>query len=113
MDIVINTTVTKTNVTVQLADGSWATQALDTIEIEGGYWLVPHWTLSPDQSTRQPLRLVSMTMVETGSPCPDPEAFAGLPIPESLLAEGHVPLSLARLFLVRECPDMWLPNPAA
>ena len=113
MEIVTKTTVTKTTVTVQLADGGWATQELDTIEIEGGYWLVPHWTLSPDQSKRQPLRLVSMTMVETGGPCPDPEAFAGLPIPESLLAEGHVPLSLARLFLVREGPDMWLPNPGA
>ena len=52
-------------------------------------------------------------MVETGGPCPDPEAFAGLPIPESLLADGHVPLSLARLFLVRECPDLWLPTPGA
>ena len=105
--------VTKTSVTVQLANGGWAMKSLDTIEIEGGFWLVPHWTLSADRVTRQPLRIVSMTMVDTGAPVPDPEAFRGLPIPEVLLYDGHVPLGLARLFLVEECPDVWLPNPDA
>jgi hypothetical protein len=101
--------VTKTNITIELVNGGWALQAMDTIEIDGCFWLVPHWTLSADQATRQPSRIVSMTMVETGSPASDPEAFGGLPIPETLLFDGHIPLSLARLFIVEECPDLWWP----
>lgn len=105
--------VTRTSVTIELANGGWALQSMDTIEIDGCFWLVPHWTISPDGASRQPRRIVSMTMVETGGPASDPVAFGGLPIPETLLFDGHVPLSLARLFLVRESPDIWWPNSAA
>ncbi len=106
----VSNTVGKTTVTVELSNGGWALKSIDTIEAEGGFWLVPHWTVSEDQSTRRPIRIISMTMVESGAPATDTEAFSGLPIPESLLYEGHVPLSLARLFLVRESPDLWWPN---
>lgn len=101
--------VTRTSVTVELANGGWALKSIDTIEHDGGFWLVPHWTLSADRATRQPLRIVSMTMVETGAPAADPEAFRGMPIPESVLFDGRAPLSLERLFLIRECPEVWLP----
>jgi hypothetical protein len=105
--------ITKTVITVELGNGGWATQSIDTIEIDGCFWLVPLWTLSPDKRSMQPLRIVSMTMADTGAPAPDRDAFQGLPIPESILSEGHVPLGRARLFLVHESPDIWLPNPDA
>ncbi len=103
-------TISKTVVTVQLSNGGWAMRELDTISRNGGYWLVPGWTPSPDGRSRQPARIVSMTMVETGAPVPDVEDFRGLPIPEVILSMGTVPLSLARLFLVEELPDVWVEN---
>lgn len=48
-------------------------------------------------------------MADTGGPALDANAFEGLPIPETLLFDGHVPLGLARLFLKREAPDIWFP----
>ncbi len=104
--------VTRTSVTVELANGGWALTSIDTIEHQGGHWLVPHWTLSADGATRQPVRIISMTMADSGAPATDPQAFTGLPIPETILSDGHVPLSLARLFLVHERPDLWLPAEA-
>ena len=98
----------RTNVTIELADGGWALQPVDLVAFEGGVWLAPHWTLSADGRTRQPVRLVSLTMVESGTPATDPEAFAGCPIPETTLSDGHVPLSRARLFVVREQPELWV-----
>jgi hypothetical protein len=99
-----------TNVTIELANGGWALQSLEAVAFDGGCWLVPEWTLSPDGTARRPSRLVSLTMVETGAPATDLEAFTGYPIPETVLTDGHVPLSLSRLFLVREAPDLWLPT---
>ncbi len=95
--------------TIELADGGWALQSVELVVFEGGYWLAPRWTLSDDGENRQPVRLVTLTMVESGAPAADPEAFAGCPIPETIFSDGHVPLSRARLFLVREAPDLWLP----
>ena len=102
------TILSKTNVTIELADGSWAVLAVDTISHEGGYWLVPGWVPSADGTQRQPTRMVSMTMADTGAPATEPEAFIGLPIPETVLTDGRVPLSRDRLFIVRECPDVWV-----
>lgn len=70
---------------------------------------MPAWTHSADGSSRQPRRIISLTMADTGGPALDANAFEGLPIPETLLFDGHVPLGLARLFLVREAPDIWFP----
>ena len=100
--------LSKTNVTIELANGGWAVLEVDTIAHDGGYWLVPSWTLSADGTMRQPVRMVSMTMAETGAPATEAEDFVGLPIPETVLSDGHVPLSRDRLFLVRECPDVWV-----
>jgi hypothetical protein len=100
--------LSKTNITVELANGGWAVQEVDTIAHDGGYWLVPSWTLSADGTKRQPVRMISLTMAETGAPATEAEAFVGLPIPETILSDGHVPLSRDRLFLVRECPDVWV-----
>lgn len=102
--------VGRATVTIELADGGWALQPIDVVAFEGGYWLVPLWTLSDDGRSRQPVRLVTLTMAGSGDPASDPEAFAGCPIPVTVFADGHVPLSRARLFLVRESPDLWLPT---
>lgn len=96
-------------VTIQLANGGWALQSMDTIRIDGCHWLVPIWTISADGATRQPLRIISMVMADTGGPATDGDAFTGLPIPDTLLFEGHVPLGVARLFVVVESPDIWVP----
>lgn len=101
-------TVGKTTVTIQLANGGWALQSMDTIEIDGCYWLVPAWIHSADGASRQPHRIVSMVMADTGGPATDGDAFTGLPIPETLLSDGHIPLGVARLFVVQESPDIWI-----
>jgi hypothetical protein len=100
--------VGKTNVTIELADGGWALQAVDLVAFDGGLWLAPRWTTSDDGRRRRPVRLVTLTMAESGAPAADPEAFAGCPIPETIFTDGHVPLSRARLFLVREQPELWI-----
>lgn len=83
---------------------------LDVLEHDGAAWLVTGWVASADGRTRRPVRLVSLAMADTGEPTADRSDFAGFPIPESLLSEGHVPLSLARLFVVREAPEVWVTN---
>ncbi len=73
--------VGRATVTIELADGGWALQPIDVIAFEGGYWLVPLWTLSADGLSRQPVRLVTLTMADNGEPASDPEAFCRLPHP--------------------------------
>jgi hypothetical protein len=100
--------VGKATVTIQLANGGWALQSMDMIEIDGCHWLVPAWQLSADGATRQPRRIVSMVMADTGGAATDSDAFTGLPIPDTLLFDGHIPLGVARLFVVQESPDIWV-----
>ena len=101
--------VTQSLITVELGNGGWARQVLDVLEHDGAAWLVTGWVLAPDGRTRRPVRLVSLAMADTGAPTADRSDFAGFPIPESIIATGHVPLGLSRLFVIREAPEVWLP----
>lgn len=87
---------------------------MDTIQHDGGFWLVPEWTLSPDRKLMRPLRVVSIRMAGTDKAMPDRSVFQVLrdiPAPSSLYLTGEVPPKLGRLYLVVESPDVWLPNP--
>lgn len=102
--------VTQSLITVELGNGGWARQVLDVLEHDGAAWLVTGWVLAPDGRTRRPVRLVSLAMADTGEPTADRSDFAGFPIPESILSEGRVPLAHARLFVIREAPEFWVPS---
>lgn len=101
--------VTQALITVELGNGGWARQVVDVLDHDGAAWLVTGWVLSTDGRTRRPIRLVSLAMADTGEPTADRSDFAGFPIPESIIATGHAPLALARLFVLREAPEVWVP----
>lgn len=102
--------VTQCLITVELGNGGWARQVVDILEHDGAAWLVTGWVLSADGRSRRPVRLVSLAMADTGEPTADRGDFAGFPIPESIISEGHVPLGRARLFVLREAPEVWVPS---
>jgi hypothetical protein len=80
---------------------------IDTIEYEGGLWLVPEWLEAPTEGWKKPARIVRMDSLPH-SPMPDtyPADFLlNGPIPKAVL-DGQIPRGKEALYDVIEGPDI-------
>lgn len=85
---------------------------MDTIEYEGGFWLVPNWILSPDDQYMKPLLIVSLaTIPHTESPeGVEPRFVVNSPIPKSVF-QGVIPEGKEGQFVIVQEPHIVFPNP--
>jgi hypothetical protein len=87
---------------------------VDTIEHEGGLWLVPLWIGAPDGERLQPARIIRLDVLphrKLGPPQPfDYQLLA--PIPKGVL-DGTAPPQVMQQFDVRENPAIQRPKGTA
>ena len=97
------------NTLVGSEDGQMRT--CDTIEHEGGLWLVPHWCVAPTEGWRKPTRIIRMDLLphqKMSDDWPQDYMLSG-PIPTSVLF-GQTPPEEAHGFDVIDRPDIKLPG---
>ena len=83
----------------------------DTIEHEGGLWLVPHWSVAPSQGWKMPTRIIRMDTLPHQK-MPDSWAqdyVLNGPIPKAVLF-CETPPEEAHGFVVIDRPDIRLPG---
>jgi hypothetical protein len=93
----------------------WEVRLVDWIMHEDKAWLVPDWLVSPDDRSMRPLRIISLKMAAGYEGYKLGEAplvwFRSNSIPKSLFENGVVPPEQEKVFVIREMPEIWLPNP--
>lgn len=88
----------------------------DTIEYEGGLWIVPHWVDAQDLGLTRPYRILRIDRLDGArgatrddllkpSTFPDVDREFAFPIPATIL-EPDFPLEQIRGFFVIEKPDL-------
>jgi len=95
----------KVYITMVLLDGG--AYPFDTIEYDGGRWIVPEWLESPDEGWSMPERIIRVDLL------PGRKAGAGSgvdfyisdPIPKTLL-NGQIPPELEGRVVVIEHPNI-------
>lgn len=89
---------------------------MDTLEHEGQFWLVPDWSIAPDEQYISPLRMVAMRTIrhhDLGEPKVGEARFVvTMPIPQCVF-RGVAPLGQEKLFEIWESPEIWIANPEA
>lgn len=84
---------------------------METIEFEGSFWLVPQWVLSRGDKYIRPLRIISLaTIPHQRVDGPDYQFVVNSPIAKGVLL-GHPPKGQEKLYVIRENPEIVLPNP--
>jgi len=87
---------------------------VDTIEHEGGLWLVPLWLATQDEKWKTPARLIRMDILphqKLGPPQPFDYALNN-PIPKGVL-DGTTPSKEAHGFVVIDRPEIQRPTGTA
>ncbi len=86
---------------------------VDTIEHEGGLWLVPMWLEIPAEGRRKPMRIIRLDVL----PHQEVNGFGGA---DYLLTSGHIPKDVLECrtpqeqavgFVVIDSPDIFLKLP--
>jgi len=94
--------------TVSLGDGLYE---FDTIEYEGGRWLVPQWLDSGSEGWSTPERIIRVDLLPGGKSGASSGASSGAdfllrdPLPKALLS-GQIPPELEGRVVVIERPDI-------
>lgn len=83
---------------------------VDTIDHEGAFWLVPHWTIPPGEGVRRPTRMIRL---DRSAMLPAPPGYPQdwvlqTPVPKAVLF-GETPPEEAHGFEVVDRPDISLP----
>lgn len=87
-------------------DGSGAIIFVDTIEYEGAFWLVPHWTVFQDEKVRRPTRIIRLTgLAHQKDTVGLADFLLTVQLPTSLLG-SLPPNSTDKRFVVIEAPDL-------
>jgi len=85
---------------------------VDTIEYEGGFWLVLRWRAAPTAGYRMPVRIVRLDVLPYQKLGPPQPADFGLnvPIPKDVL-DGTVPSNKVHGYVVIDHPPIEYPIP--
>ena len=79
---------------------------VDTIEYEGGLWLVPEWIAGkPSKGYSRPARIIRITFLQRSGPFGKADHVLKDPLPKGVF-EGHVPTELKDVYVVIENPDI-------
>lgn len=84
-------------------------QFVEWIEFDGRAWITGPWLVESHGKSRRPLRIIAPRFAAGFAPLPGPGVlgfFEKIQVPNSLLAQGHLPSGLARQLEVRENPDV-------
>lgn len=85
---------------------------LDTVEYQGGLWLVIRWTAAPTEGYRMPVRIVRLDVLSYQKLGPPHPADFGLNVPISKdVLDGTVPSKEARGYVVVDRPPIEFPIP--
>lgn len=81
----------------------------DTIEYQGGLWLVPKWIDMPSEGYVSPMRLIRMDVLpHQRTPGGPGDYMLNHPVPRAVL-DGNVSPQSAKAFVVLEQPDLKIP----
>ena len=85
----------------------------DTIEYEGGLWLVPYWIENISEGYKSPVRIIRMDTLQFQriSGFGDSDFLLNDPIPKSVL-DGQTHKQGSFSFVVVESPDIRVPIPS-
>jgi hypothetical protein len=84
--------------------------SVDTIEHQGGLWLVPQWTGSTTAGVRRPMRIIRIDLLRYQKPGPKGyDYLLNDPVPIGILFGQPAPQE-TQGFLVITQPDMSLPG---
>lgn len=92
-----------------------AIYTVDTIEFEGGLWLVPAWLEAPTEGWRTPARIVRIDThphQRLDEPFGPHNVVLNVPVPKAVL-DGRVRPTKGAKFEVRDRPALRLPLPGA
>jgi hypothetical protein len=87
---------------------------MDTVEYEGGLWLVPLWLEAPETGWQTPARIIRMDILphrKLGPPFPADYTLPA-PIPKGVL-DGTTPSQQARGYVVIDHPAIKRPTGTA
>lgn len=85
----------------------------DTIEYEGGLWLVPEWIDGiPSKGYSKPARIIQITYLPKSGPFGKADFLLQNPLPKGVF-EGNVPSELKSVYVVIENPDIVFEIPSA
>lgn len=85
----------------------------DTLEYEGGIWLVPHWLLDPVRRVRMPVRIVRMDLLpHQKSTFGGSDFLLNGPMPRAVL-DGVTQFAEGMQYEVVESPPIQIPLPPA
>ncbi len=82
---------------------------VDWLELDGRAWIADSWIVAIGGKSQRPLRIIAPRFAP-GFQMKGRDAlriFEEMPIPDSLLAQGHLPDRLKPLIEVRENPDIF------
>ena len=91
--------------------GDFSIQKCDVIELDGEFWLVPTWIVSPDGRQQRPERIVRLKWLVSSPPNqPDHDFVVDGPIPRDVMY-GPLPHAAGPQYDVRGLPDAVLTSP--
>jgi hypothetical protein len=84
---------------------------VDTIEYEGGLWLVPEWIDdTPSKGYSMPVRIIRVPSLQPAGKAVSADYVLANPLPKGVY-EGNVPIELESVYVVIDRPDIVVESP--